>query len=50
MITRSPEGIVARNLDEGGEEAVAHCARCAGEPGEGMVGGWSWGELAVADG
>ena len=49
MITRSPEGIVARNLDEGGEEAVAHCARCAGEPGEGMVGGRAGREFAVAD-
>ncbi len=33
VITRPPESIVARNLDEGGEKGVAHRARCAGELG-----------------
>ena len=50
MITRPSEGIVARNVDQGGEKGVAHRARCAGEPGEGMVGGRARGELAVAHG
>ncbi len=50
MSTCPPERIVARNLDEGGEESVAHRARCAGELGEGMVGGRARGELAVTDG
>jgi hypothetical protein len=34
VITRPPEGIVARNLDEGGEKGVAHRARRASEPGD----------------
>jgi hypothetical protein len=50
MITRSPKGIVARDLDQGGEKGVAHRARCAGEPGDGMVGGRARRELTMADG
>lgn len=50
MITRPPERIVARNLNQGGEKGGAHLARCAGELGEGMVGGRARDELAVADG
>ena len=50
VITCSPEGIVTRNVDQAGEKRVAHLARCAGEPGEGMVGCRARGELAVADG
>jgi hypothetical protein len=50
VITCPPEGIVTRNVDQRGEKGVAHRARCAGEPGEGMVGGRARGELAVADG
>jgi hypothetical protein len=49
MITRSPEGIVERNVDQIGEKGVAHRARCAGEACEGMVGSRARGELAVAD-
>ena len=47
---RASEGIVECNADQGGEKGVAHVARRAGEPGDGMVGGWARGELAVADG
>src|SRR5712691_1380963 len=50
VITCPPEGIVTRNVDQGGEKGVAHLARCAGEPGEGMVGGRARDELAVPDG
>jgi hypothetical protein len=49
VITCTPEGIVTRNVDQGGEKAVAHLARCAGEPGEGIFGGRAGGEFAVAD-
>ena len=50
MITRPPEGIIERNVDQGGEKGVAYRARCAGEPGDCMVGGRARGELAVSDG
>ena len=41
--------IVTRNVDQGGEKGVALFARCAGEPGEGMVGGRARDKLAVPD-
>jgi hypothetical protein len=50
VITRPSEGIVARNVDQGGEKCVAHRARCAGEPAERVVAGRARDELAVADG
>jgi hypothetical protein len=50
VITRSPEGIVARNMDQGGEKRVARRARCTGEPGDGMISGRARGELAVPNG
>jgi hypothetical protein len=37
MIAGPPEGIVKRNVDQSGEKGVAHFARCAGEPGDGIV-------------
>ena len=49
-MTRLLEGIVECNVDQGGEEGVAHVARCASELGEGMVGGRARGEMALADG
>jgi hypothetical protein len=50
VITRPPQGIVERNVDQSGEKGVAYFTRCAGKPGDGMVGGRTRGELAVADG
>jgi hypothetical protein len=50
VIAGPPECIVERNVDQGGQKGVAHFARCAGEPGDGTVGGRAGGELAVADG
>ena len=50
MSTRLPKGIVARNMNERCEKAVAHRPRSAGKPGEGVVGGRARGELAMADG
>jgi hypothetical protein len=50
VVTRPPKGIVARNVDQGGEKGVARRARCPGEPGDGVVGGRARGELTVAHG
>jgi hypothetical protein len=50
VITGPPEGIVERNVDQGGEKGVAHLVRCASEPRDCLVCGRARGELAVADG
>jgi hypothetical protein len=49
VITCSPEGIVTCSADQAGKKRVAHLARGAGEPGDGMIGDRAKDALAVAD-